>query len=617
MGLFGSLYSSTSGMLAASRATQVTSTNVANMTTTGFKKSDVAFADLVNSSKYSSTIDATGGVTSERLLRATQQGQIQQTGSVTDASISGNGFFAVKSSLDPDAQFYYTRNGQFNADVVRTTPDSDPFTTENTGEESYLRNSAGFYLYGWPTDTDGVTLGGSTELSSLQPVEIGLLQTQSIPTNRIDLSVNLNSEETDINPHLLATAQTLPVNTQAADFSRSVTVYDGLGAPRDVEFQFRKITGPMAQFTSNSSVPLQTSDVLVDNPTGPTPGIVNGDTLEITNGGGTLTVTFVNGPADTSLNQANTLADLQDVINNYQDAATMETQFEARIGDTGGLLVVSQQQGESLDITGSSANVLGATGLNFVTDPVDGDYNYDPFYDTTMTADPLGPYPDQGDFPALENVPNTQGWWEVSIQIPDPAAPNSGASVELKRGLLNFNGDGTLNAQDGTAIIDLTTTPIDFDLGVVGEELAVNVDIERFSQFAGDYNVIQADQNGTPLGERIGVSIQRNGLVVADFSNGNQVPIYRIPVATFTNPDGLSAESGTVFSQTPDAGEVLLYEAGTNGAGIINGSTLEGSNVDISEEFGDLIVHQRAFGLNSQVINAVDEMTENLVRLKR
>lgn len=605
MGLFGSLYSSTTGMLAASRATQVTSTNIANMTTTGFKRSDTAFSELVNNSLYTSPNNVTGGVSTTKILRAGQQGGIQQTGSILDASISGNGFFAVKNNLDPESSFYYTRNGQFGESVLTGT------------DEIYLKNSAGFYLYGWPTDTDGNTIGGSTDPSSLQPLEIGLFATQTLPTSRIDLAINLDASETDTNPALLGAGQTLPVNNTNSDFQRSVTVYDNLGTGREVSFQFRKITGPQAQVTSNATRSFSVTDVLVDNLNGPTPGITAGDTMAITNSAGTLNITFVNGPANTAAGEVNTMADLRTVINSFVAGPVGQevNQFEARIGDSGQLFITSPHPSESIDISGSSANVLGAGGFNFVADPVDGDYIYDPMYDTTLAADPAGPYPDQGDFPALQNVPNTQGWWEVSVLINDPAAPNGSNKVEIKRGMINFNGNGTINTADPT--LNLATTPIDFDSAATGEELAgLTVNMTGFGQYAGAYSVINSTQNGAPLGERTNVSIQNNGLVVAEFTNGAKVPIYRVPLARFANPEGLTEYSGTVFAESPSSGVVEMFESGTNGTGDIYGATLENSNVDVAEEFGDLIVYQRSFGLNSKVINAVDEMTQTLVRLK-
>lgn len=607
MGLFGSLFTSSSGMLAASRGTQVVSENVSNMTTIGFKKSDTSFRSLVSGNSFNSDLNKGGGVTATKLLRATNQGQVQQTQSSLDAGITGNGFFAVSQGLTGD-EFVYTRNGQFSEYAVRSTPDAQGLVTENDGEQTFLRNSAGFFLYGWPIDVSGNVASG-TGTDSLQPVEISTFQTSALATTEINIAANLDAAETDYNPQLLG--QQLPVDNRPSHFARSVGVFDANGTEHPVTFEYRKITGPMAQFTSNTGTALNLNSALVD-PTGSTPAILNGDTLNISNGAETLNVTFVNAPADTSLNQAATIQDLRTVINNFTDAASAQ-QFNASISDNGQLLVQSIDPSAQLNISASSATVLGGGGLNIPVDPVDADYIYEPDYDIVSDT---GVYANQGDFPTITNTtnPNTQGWWEVSVRIPDPAAPASGATVVQSQGLLNFNGDGTLNA-DGPASINLPT--IDFDLATTGDELALNVDIARTSQFAGAYNVISADQNGAGIGTRTGVFIGDNGVVKAEFSNGTVIDVYQIPLATFPSPDQLDPRSGTVFGETVSSGEVTLGLPGENGAGLINQATLENSNVDLGNEMSTLIVFQRSFGLNSQVINAIDEMTQNLAQLKR
>lgn len=189
----------------------------------------------------------------------------------------------------------------------------------------------------------------------------------------------------------------------------------------------------------------------------------------------------------------------------------------------------------------------------------------------------------------------------------------------LRQGLLNFDGNGALNATpdaNGNATIDLTAG-VDFDSAQTGEELPFTINISGFSSFSNAYNVIENTQNGAGQGDRSGVYIDNDGFVMAEYTNGMEIPMYRIPLANFANPDGLIAESGTVFRESAVSGAASMYAAGQNGTGKINGSSIENSNVDIAEEFGDMIVHQRMFGLNSKVIKAVDEMTQNLVRLKQ
>jgi flagellar hook-basal body protein len=364
---------------------------------------------------------------------------------------------------------------------------------------------------------------------------------------------------------------------------------------------------------------MERTDVLVDNISGPTPGIVAGDTLQIDVDGTPLDITFVSGTADTSLNQVNTMADLMAVINAFTVSGNRT--LEARISETGQLLVQSKDPSATLDITASSANVLGSAGLNFIQDPDSpADYTYEPDFDINGGA--VAPYAGQADFPAFANTttPNTQHWWEMTVLIPDPANPSGSTLTELRKGLINFDGDGSLNAvagADGSMMIDLTSSPIDFDSSTTGDESSISIDISGMSQFAGAYTVTTATQDGAGVGVRSAILIGRDGTVSAEFTNGQTVGLYKIPLAQFSNVNGLQEESGTVFTPTDYSGDPLLYEAGTQGTGFLSGSTIENSNVELAEEFGNLIVAQRSYSLNSQVISAVNEMTQNLSQLKR
>ncbi len=601
--LTGSLFTSAAGMIAQSRATGVISTNIANATTTGYKKSDTAFSELVTSGKKASSYTP-GSVGASRLLRTDLAGAVQQTSSTTDAAIIGNGFFAVRREDTPEREFLYTRNGQFNED-----------------SQGILRNSAGFILYGLATDIDGNITGG-TDTESLVPVDVGVFQTTLLSTTNINLGINLNAEEDQIDPHTFTPSQTLPITNQPAAFTRSVEVYDALGGAQDVTFEFRKIAGPMAHFTSNLGQPLDGADILT-NPTGKTQNIVDGDTLNIVSGANSVTVTFRAGAANTAIDEALTASDMISVINDSNGGNA----FNASISNQGRLVVKVLDPTATLDITASSANVLGVGGFNFIPDPVDADLIYAP--EATLSANPA--YPDQGDFPAFANTatPNAHGWWEVTVLTGDPTIdpainPNP-PLVSIRQGLMNFNGDGTLNASSGATSIDLTS-PINFTnfntdadgnpLAANAEDIGLSVNVSQFSQFAGDYNVIRADQNGSPLGQLTGTSIRQDGSVVAHFSNNLTRTIYQVPLATFNNPDGLNDITGTAFEQTASSGEVTISLVGTNGAGILAEASIEGSNVDLANEFGYLIVTQRAYSANSNVIQAVDEMTQTLTRLK-
>ena len=202
---------------------------------------------------------------------------------------------------------------------------------------------------------------------------------------------------------------------------------------------------------------------------------------------------------------------------------------------------------------------------------------------------------------------NSRGWWNVTIRDP--------SNNELTTGLVNFNGDGTINASpDIDGNIDIELNQIDWNNGSELQNIAV--DIERFSQFSSDYTVLFSDQDGAELGLRTGIEIDREGFVIAQFSNGASATLYKLPLVTFANANGLAEVSGTAYTETEDSGEENLREAGSGGAGFIEPSTLENSNVDLADEFALLIVAQRAYSAGTKVINTVDQMTQELLQLR-
>jgi flagellar hook protein FlgE len=283
----------------------------------------------------------------------------------------------------------------------------------------------------------------------------------------------------------------------------------------------------------------------------------------------------------------------------------------AYLGNNGELVIIRDDfvlGTENIILTDVSGLPLGNLGLTA------GTYTSNNLVGTTYdNGSPLDtpPYSSEG-FPTLQNLPgdttyNERGWWQLDVIHPD------GTSVS--RGLVNFNGDGSLNAtRDSDGNIDINLTQIDWGNGADPQN--IDIDVERFSQFAGNYDVIFADQDGAELGLRTGVEITREGKVVARFSNGASAELYQVPLITFANANGLTEVSGTAYTESEESGEENLREAGAGGAGFIEPSTLEASNVDLAEEFARLIVSQRAFGASTRVITTVDQMTQELLNLR-
>jgi len=180
---------------------------------------------------------------------------------------------------------------------------------------------------------------------------------------------------------------------------------------------------------------------------------------------------------------------------------------------------------------------------------------------------------------------------------------------------ITFSGTGTPSVFDLSNMAigwanGASASSITMDLGTIGAA-------DGLTQFSDNFSTIFIQQDGVPTGVLSGLTISDVGQVIALFDNGLTRPIFKVPLATFSNPNGLGQNTGNVFSPTDKSGDPLLNTAGDGPAGKIAQSALEASTVDIAEEFTKMIITQRAFSANSKVITTADEMLDELVRIKR
>ena len=106
-------------------------------------------------------------------------------------------------------------------------------------------------------------------------------------------------------------------------------------------------------------------------------------------------------------------------------------------------------------------------------------------------------------------------------------------------------------------------------------------------------------------------------MITGVFSNGQNKTLAQISMASFNNPMGLEKVGGSLYRETVNSGLPQLGSAGTNGRGLLATGTVEMSNVDLGQEFTEMIVAQRGFQANARVITASDELLQDLVNLKR
>lgn len=192
-----------------------------------------------------------------------------------------------------------------------------------------------------------------------------------------------------------------------------------------------------------------------------------------------------------------------------------------------------------------------------------------------------------------------------------------GAQVPAVR----FNDDGTPKyfyvtemsiewangAQDMSGAAGEGTT-IKLNMGNVGTN-------DGLTGLSGNFTTNYIKQDGAKFGSYSGVTVDENGVVTALFDNGETRPIAILPLATFSNPDGMEALTGNSWIATDYSGQALLKQAGTNGAGEITSNSLENSTVDLATEFSNMIVTQRAYSAATKIITTADEMLDELTRL--
>lgn len=145
----------------------------------------------------------------------------------------------------------------------------------------------------------------------------------------------------------------------------------------------------------------------------------------------------------------------------------------------------------------------------------------------------------------------------------------------------------------------------------------IDVNLSRVSASAGMSSVLVSSQNGSAAGKLESYTLGSDGSLTGSFSNGAKQVLAKVALAKFTNPAGLEKAGGSSYVATANSGAVQLGAAGDAGLGTLSSGTLEMSNVDLSQEFTNLIVAQRGFQANARIITTSDEVLQELGNLKR
>jgi flagellar hook protein FlgE len=283
-----------------------------------------------------------------------------------------------------------------------------------------------------------------------------------------------------------------------------------------------------------------------------------GDTWTLTIG--TTTVSYVNDGTEASL-------------------ADVATGFAARINATSGLPVTASVSGSQVVLT---AKVPGT-----------------PFAETVTASN--------------GNVPGF-------IDIHFGTTPTTAGTITSITNQYNPSGDATVPASQNANDPAVITFTVDYGSGpqVVELDLGKFQSTDGLTQFSGTQVDIQRlSQDGLPQGLFTGINISDNGDVELNYDNGKSQVFYRVPLAQFYDPTALKRENGQAFTETFDSGTARITNPGASGAGTVRSNAVEGSNVDIAEEFSKMIVTQRAYAANARVITTADDMLQEVINIKR
>jgi flagellar hook protein FlgE len=135
-------------------------------------------------------------------------------------------------------------------------------------------------------------------------------------------------------------------------------------------------------------------------------------------------------------------------------------------------------------------------------------------------------------------------------------------------------------------------------------------------QVAGPSSTSANQQNGSSAGSLASFSIGPDGTITGSFTNGRTAALGQLALVSFADQQGLQRSGKTDFIETLASGQAVIGQPGTGGRGTLAGGSLELSNVDISTEFANLIIAQRAFEANAKAVTTFDQITQDTINLK-
>ena len=215
------------------------------------------------------------------------------------------------------------------------------------------------------------------------------------------------------------------------------------------------------------------------------------------------------------------------------------------------------------------------------------------------------------------------GTWNYAITVPgaDITGGTAGTPFSVATGSVVFNASGVLTTVNGAAAADVSVTTPTWRNGAAAStwnwDLVDANGSPALSGFNSPSSNSSISQNGSAPGKIDNITITSDGQIMATFGAGQTVAVAQLAIATFNNPKGLLKLGNSRYGESQAAGIANVGVAGSGGRGTLIGSALEGSNVDIAQEFTNMILAQRGYQANSKTITVSDELLVETLSLKR
>ncbi len=563
-----SLYSGITGLQGSQTNMDVIGNNIANVNTVGFKASRVTFETALLQALRAarSPQSNVGGVNPMAVGLGTQiasidklmgQGSFQNTGKKTDLAIQGDGFFVVNNGSGN----FYTRAGNFSLDENGTL----------------VQAGTGYKVMGWKSAVDSQ---GHRHVDTNQPIgDIKIAANETMgakETQNVKMGGNLDST-TGVQPVTITVSDgNNNLYTVQFTFSLDKTNFDPFSNTKTYNWTAKVVSGPTGT-TTGKAVSGQISidqygNVVNDNATN----------LYIENNSGTLTLT-------------------------RSSSGTV----------TGTAITLPPAGPISFSESDNTANAVTASYTN-------------PMYTTsTQIYDSLGnPYTLYIDFTNLgatnsssSSAPTTAWAWDAHLGDGTPVqlTNSSGTAASSNVGVVKFDSSGKLIGNRALTGGSTTNVPsgVKFTTSDGAGDVKSQIDFTQLTDLAGSATASVTDQDGNAAGTLQSFAINQSGDIIGSFSNGLTDVMGKIALANFNNPAGLKEVGNSLYAQSSNSGTPQIGKAGTSGRGTFIPGALEMSNVDLAQEFTNMIVAERSFQANARVITTSDAMIQQLVNLKQ